>query len=266
MYEIKLVRKDGSSFWTEIVSDPIYNENQRLIGFMGVVRDIDRRKNAEISSALSNKKLKILTSITRHDILNKLTVVMNVLQILEEDIDNPSQLVLTRKGEEATDLIHELIDFTADYENLGVKKPQWFEVESLFIRSVTSFRSSSLSFYSSVQGVFVFADSLLEKVFYNLADNTLRHGGTVSEVHLTGHPEKDGYHLIYSDNGDGISDSDRSNLFQKGYGKNTGMGLFLIREILQITGITIVENGKEGEGVRFEMIIPDGGYGYNNPT
>lgn len=42
----------------------------------------------------------------------------------------------------------------------------------------------------------------------------------------------------------------------QGFGKNTGLGLFLIREILGITGISICENGEPGKGVRFEMSIP----------
>jgi signal transduction histidine kinase len=42
--------------------------------------------------------------------------------------------------------------------------------------------------------------------------------------------------------------------------KNTGLGLFLSREILAITGITITENGTPGKGARFEITVPEGMY------
>ena len=38
------------------------------------------------------------------------------------------------------------------------------------------------------------------------------------------------------------------------------MGLFLVREILAITGITITETGTYGSGARFEIVVPKTGY------
>jgi signal transduction histidine kinase len=56
----------------------------------------------------------------------------------------------------------------------------------------------------------------------------------------------------------GITDEDKKKLFRKGFGKHTGLGLFLSREILAITGITITENGEPGVGARFEITVPKG--------
>jgi len=61
---------------------------------------------------------------------------------------------------------------------------------------------------------------------------------------------------MYRDNGVGISLEDKTRLSKKGFGKHTVPGLFLSREILSITGISITENGKAGEGVRFEIRVP----------
>lgn len=49
-------------------------------------------------------------------------------------------------------------------------------------------------------------------------------------------------------------------IFEKGVGKNTGLGLFLIRSILSITGLEIDEIGVEGEGARFIITIPHGNW------
>ena len=45
-------------------------------------------------------------------------------------------------------------------------------------------------------------------------------------------------------------------IFERGFGNNTGLGLFLSREILSITDITIRETGEPGKGARFEINVP----------
>jgi signal transduction histidine kinase len=65
---------------------------------------------------------------------------------------------------------------------------------------------------------------------------------------------------VYEDNGVGIPTGDKPHLFQKGFGKHTGLGLFLSQEILAITGLTIRESGEPGKGVRFVIAMPTDGY------
>jgi signal transduction histidine kinase len=62
--------------------------------------------------------------------------------------------------------------------------------------------------------------------------------------------------IIYEDDGEGIPAGDKEHIFRRGFGKHTGLGLFLSREILAITGITIRESGEPGKGVRFEILVP----------
>ena len=62
------------------------------------------------------------------------------------------------------------------------------------------------------------------------------------------------------DDGVGIPDADKEHIFDRSFGQNTGFGLFLAREILGITGLSIRENGVHGKGARFEIIIPHGAH------
>jgi signal transduction histidine kinase len=61
---------------------------------------------------------------------------------------------------------------------------------------------------------------------------------------------------VYEDNGNGVVPEEKEKIFLKGFGKHTGLGMFLIREILSITGITIRENGTWQQGARFEIRVP----------
>jgi signal transduction histidine kinase len=103
-----------------------------------------------------------------------------------------------------------------------------------------------------------YADSLFEKVIFTILENSIRHGLKVTDVWFSYQIQNSGLLLIYEDNGIGIGKGNKTRIFEKNFGKNTGLGLFLVLEILSITGISIRENGKEGEGVRFEISIPDG--------
>ena len=107
----------------------------------------------------------------------------------------------------------------------------------------------------------LYADRLIDKVFYNLLDNALRYGGEkMTTIQVSSHEDDDSLVIIFEDNGTGIPAEDKTKLFKKGFGKNTGLGLFLSREILSITGITITENGIPGMGARFEIRVPKGMY------
>jgi signal transduction histidine kinase len=107
----------------------------------------------------------------------------------------------------------------------------------------------------------VFADLLLQNVFYNLIDNALKYGGGQLKTITIFSEETDaGLIIAVEDDGMGISAADKEHLFKRGFGKQTGLGLFLSREILSITSITITENSLFGKGTRFEITVPKDGY------
>ena len=102
----------------------------------------------------------------------------------------------------------------------------------------------------------IFADPWLKKVFYNLIDNTLRYAERVTKITVSFRESVEGLDLLFEDNGIGIPFDEKEKIFERGYGKNIGYGLFMAREILAITELTIRETGKPGEGARYEIQVP----------
>jgi signal transduction histidine kinase len=97
--------------------------------------------------------------------------------------------------------------------------------------------------------------------FYNLLQNSLQYGGErLSEISISSIAINDNLIITVEDNGAGIDPEIKKHLFERGYGKNTGLGLFLSREILGITGISITETSEPGNGARFEISVPKGVY------
>ena len=118
--------------------------------------------------------------------------------------------------------------------------------------------------YTQHVNIEIYADPLLKKVFFNLIDNSLRHNGAkMSYIRVTAsqNPSKiDELVISVEDDGLGVGKEDKPHLFTKGFGKNTGLGLYLSKEILSITGLTIQETGEPGKGARFEILVPKGKY------
>lgn len=232
---------------------------------VGVIRDITQRKKTEQALQLTLKKLNTLSSITRHDILNQLMALRAFIELTKGRVTDPEKAEFLNKADNAAEAIQRQIEFTRNYEDLGVQEPRWQDVGELFRSAVANLPLSGIAVDVQVRGLSVYADPLIIKVFYTLAENSLRHGGTVTEIGLSCSEGSSGLTITYRDNGTGISDADKLYLFEKGFGKHTGLGLFLSREILSITGITISETGTPGSGVRFGILVPKGAYRFSSP-
>jgi PAS domain S-box-containing protein len=229
---------------------------------MGIFHDISEIQMAQDALQLANKKLNLLADITRHDIRNKLTVLGGYLELVREHPREPDYSMYIRKIQDLVGNIGENIEFTRLYQNLGVVAPGWQNVHDIFFHACARIDIRKIYVQSDTGGLDVFADPLLERAFYNLAENTVQHGGRVTTIRISARESPDGVTIIIEDDGSGIPPSDKTKIFSKGYGKNTGLGLFLVREILSITGITIDETGEYHKGARFEMHVPRGTYRY----
>ena len=225
-----------------------------------MIHDIDEIKRAQNALYQANNQINLLNSITRHDILNRVTVVMAYCELLLKDFtDERISTPLSRVLESGNDIRH-LINFTREYQDLGVKKPVWQRLDLIFSYSNIQILLKGITLTLPDSLIEIYADPMLEKVVYNLVENSRRHGQTVTRVMVSYHTQGEDLFITYTDNGVGIPKEEKELIFKKGHGKNTGLGLFLIREILNITGITIKETGNSGEGVRFEMTIPSGSF------
>jgi signal transduction histidine kinase len=210
----------------------------------------------------TNEKLNLLSSITRHDISNQLHALSSYLELSRQTVNDPdlaSELIA--KEEKIADTIAHQINFTRDYEDMGLAAPAWQNVDGIIRQASASLSMKEIRVVVDRPDLEIYADPLLGKVFYNLMDNALKYGGTkITTIGITTHETGTGLTLIFEDDGMGIAGEDKRHLFERGFGKNTGLGLFLSREILAITGITIRETGDPGRGARFEMVVPKGEY------
>jgi len=152
-----------------------------------------------------------------------------------------------------------MVLFTKEYEEIGIHAPVWQDCHKLVENALKEAPLGNVVVNNELPtGIEVFADPLIVKVFYNLMDNAVRYGGKITMIQFSSRESGDEHVIICEDDGNGIPADEKEKIFERGYGKNTGLGLALAREILDITGITIHETGVPGKGARFEMVVPKG--------
>ena len=266
----EVFEKGAAQFETEWVAKsgkriPVENRARRIkfagrTAVLSVARNITERKRAEEALHKADRKLNILSNITRHDINNQLTVLKGNLTLLEKkQLDHPSDDHI-QKVKAAAKRISAMIQFTKEYEDIGVHAAVWQDVRTLIDTSVREVTPGSIKVVNDVPvGTEVFVDPMINKVFHNLIDNAVRHGGNVTTIHFSVEDVDGSHAIICEDDGVGIAANMKEKIFMHVSGNEHGFGLFLSHEILAITGITIKEDGEPGDGAKFIIYVqPEG--------
>jgi len=260
-YTVRIIDRSGITKTLHAVVALIPGTKKSIASYV----DISEQKRSEEALAQVNRKLNLLSSITRHDIVNQLLVLKGYLALLRKKTEEPQLIEYIDRTNKATVNIEHQILFTRDYQDMGVNAPAWQNVKTTILDAWAALPMGSVIVEVDRPDLEILADPLFSKVFYNLIDNSLRYAGEgLQKIRVESKRSDDGLVITYTDDGVGVPDADKKHLFERGFGKNTGFGLFLSREILSITGITIEETGTFGKGAEFTLRVPRGMYRFGN--
>jgi len=256
--DLGIIIKDGQTKIFQTLVFTLFGPGGEVhFGLRG--QDITRYVDLHRSVELMNKKLSILGTATRHDVLNSLTGLFGYLELAECKSKEDQIKKYIQKAKISAETIKKQIEFTRDYQELGSKRPSWIDVGESIRSAYASISEPRIKIDADVSGLRVFADPMIEKVFFNLIDNVHRHSGAnIIKVRFEDKGQEGV--LLFEDDGKGIPAEEKDLIFTRGYGRNSGLGLYLVREVLDITGISIKENGEPGKGARFVITVPKGKY------
>ncbi|MBN1432725.1 MAG: PAS domain S-box protein [Methanomicrobiaceae archaeon] len=257
-FDFRIINKNGDIRWISHNCQPVYDSEGRWAGRREAKRDITFRKKIEEELSKANAKLNLLSSVTRHDVLNQVTALYGYIEVTRDLYEEYDELnVLLSKMEAIMGTIQHQISFTKDYQEIGIDNPVWHHLGETINGAALMLNLNGILLRIDTNDYEVFADPLFDKVVYNLVENSLRHGGgEISEIRFSVDEAEGVFVLVYEDDGKGISYENKDKILIKGFGENTGYGLFLTENILSITGMRIHECGVPCEGVRFEIAIP----------
>jgi PAS domain S-box-containing protein len=265
--ELTFRRKDGSTFEGDITSTSFIEPNgEKSVSL--IIRDITERKKAELNLKESsekikamNEKLRVVGSLTRHDVKNKLSIINANIYLLKKRLGNDPELAKYLDAINTAVLSSDkLFEFSRLYEKIGADELTLINVEDCFNEAVALTPNLiGVEVTNEYKGVTVTADSLLRQLFYNFIDNSLKHGVKVTRIKAYLTRNEQATTLFYEDNGIGISAENKQKLFTESFttGKGSGLGLRLAKRMVDVYGWSIKETGVPDEGVRFEITIPN---------
>jgi len=254
--ELSLLARDGTMRWVLVSS--IRTDEEEVVC---TVVDITDHREARNALSLVNRKLSLLLGITRHDILNQITALRTAAELAKLKTTDPALLHFIGQEETAAQNIQRQIEFVGNYEGIGAHTPVWQNIGARVRALVPAMPDLVIDASPDLDAIEVYADPMLDKVFENLIDNSRRHGEHTRRITFTlAREQNEEIAIVYGDDGIGVPDAEKERVFEKGFGKNTGLGLFLSREILSITDLAMKETGTLGKGARFEIRVPKGKY------
>ena len=179
IFDTEHKRKDGHIIPVEINSHVVVIHGRKMV--LSVVRDISERKKTEEAIRQANRKLNLLSSITRHDVANQLTVVQGYAQLALAKESEPAVAEYLEKIERAVSLIQDQFEFTRTYQELGMHAPAWHRI----YRVIQDTPKQGLTITCTCDEWEIFADPMIGMVFSNLFDNAVRHGETVTDITIS---------------------------------------------------------------------------------
>jgi PAS domain S-box-containing protein len=255
--EYRIKHKDGHWVWVldrGMVTE--WDTTRNPVRMTGTHLNISERKSAEEALRQVNRKLNLLSSLTRHDILNKVSVLLGYLDKAKTLAQDPTLLDYLDRMDTSTKAIGKLVKFTRDYKDLGINPPRWITVKDCLNEVTEWIDPNAVRLTLDLDEWEIYADPQVTRVFRNIFENAGIHGKNVTEIFVECIKKDRGLDVILGDNGIGIPAEMKSEIFEPGMMRNRGLGLFLAKEILSITGLTIEETGVPGKGARFEIHVP----------
>jgi len=258
------MRKNGTEFPIIVNSCPVVRDG-KVVGIRGIMVDITEYMKTEdaLKETLGdlealNEKLRVIGKSTRHDVRNKLSVIVNNLFLAKQNLTNTEPVLkYLDQIELAIDQITNIFDFSRTYEKLGTEKLTNINVGKMLNEAFQLVSGSEkVKLVNQCNDLTVKADSLFRQSFYNLIDDSLKHGEKVSTIKVYYCDQGDCIKIVYEDDGIGIPDTEKQKIFEEGYGKGTGYGLYLVEKTCDVYGWNIKETGTHGQGAQFTINIP----------
>ena len=209
-----------------------------------------------------NQKLNVLSQLTRNDLANQIFVLSSYLELAKHQLVGQDHVIeILQKGVEEVRIIQETLGYSKDYQDMGAKPPKWQIVKMAFLLGISHISIKNIQHSLETENLEIFADPLLEKVCQRLFENSVKHGEHVTRIRVWHTVTPDEATIFFEDDGIGIPGVRKEQIFLRREGTSASRGsLIFVREILDITGITIREMGEPGMGARFELMVPKGAW------
>lgn len=268
------VAADGSRALMETIKTPMHDNSGRLIGVLGIARDITERKRAEELLNEKHAEMERFIYTVSHDLKSPLITVRTFLGYLEQDLAaNDAGRVRQDMGyvRAATDKMERMLGELLEVSRVGrmANPPTILMLRELVAEAVDAVAGQIAQRQVKViltgDDVELYGDRpRLAEIWQNLIENGVKYmGGTADPVIEIGtHKNCEETVFTVCDNGIGIEPKDREKIFGlfsklDAGSEGTGLGLALVKKIVEIyQGRIWVESEGAGRGSTFFFTLP----------
>ncbi|MFA6333318.1 MAG: PAS domain S-box protein, partial [Methanoregula sp.] len=262
--ETPLVKKDGTRVPAEIRLTHLEYRGKEFVYCSS--RDLSERIRLDSALKEANKKLNIYSSIARHDIQNKITILLAYLGRTKKAVTDPRLLDYLNHQEQAAKAIRTEINLTREFKDMGIHPPEWQNIPALVAGVLNRKEHEAARISTDLPDVDIFADGQLDHVFDRLIDRSQERGRENAEIRISHHFRDSALFIVLEDKGPGYSPEEKVQLFEVQNDGSGDHGLLIAREILSLTGIDLTENGVPEDGARFEIRVPETYYRFTGKT
>ncbi|MFW5950430.1 MAG: ATP-binding protein [archaeon] len=261
-------RKDGERYIVDQTITPLTDpdgEIERLVAVNHEITDL-----RELADAFDEQRtqLELLNQVLRHDIRNDMHVILAWAEFLETHVESEGEEMLDRilsSGQhvvELTDIAKTIVEgiFTdVDPQLEPVEIPSF--LTQVIERRRETFDCATISVDGDIPDVAVNANEMLSAVFRNLINNAIQHNDSDEPTVAIAADERDGsVQIRVADNGPGIRPERRVEIFDRDVkgldSEGTGMGLYLVDELIEMYDGSIRIEANEPRGSVFVVELP----------
>ena len=238
---------------------------------LGYARDVTELKEYERTLEQQRDSLTLLNQVVRHDIRNQLMVVESYTELLEDSLPDDRSRTYARTVIEAAKQAAEITETAKDVTDVllqvGAERTP-MSLRDELTEQIETIRAdqdrATVSVDGAIPDVTVLADDLLESVFRNLLTNAVVHNNEdVAEVAVSARVRGDAVRVSIADNGPGIADRQKEQIFQEGEkgleSGGTGVGLYLVKTLVDNYGgdVWVEDNEPTGSVFVVELRLAD---------
>jgi signal transduction histidine kinase len=235
-----------------IISGALLSERRVILTFI----DITTRVAAENALKKANDKLNLLSSISTDYLKRDASEILDLVRQAKNQVSDSLAKVYLLKIGNLISTVSRRIELSLSYRDLGTVPPVWQSVQELLVSIDLSAIKGGISVRFWAERLECYADPLIRDVLRHIVENSFQYGGRFDLLKVRYSEYEEGIVLYIEDNGLGIPALKKHQIFKYDSGAHSGIGLFICRQIVEVSGMTIGETGEEGGGARFEIHIP----------
>lgn len=270
--EILNYRKDGESFWNRLLINPIFDEEGKLINFVGFQQDVTEAKNAKEDLLYKNRELNTFIYKSSHDLRSPIASLIGLIKFAQNETEDERIITYLKMMEESSERLDNILKTLINMISFKQAEPEYEQIDFALlvkeaiesIKKKKTFENIDLMFNFDNQDKIKTDKKILCHILFQLLENAVKfrdvHKNKLKvEVSLLKWPQK--YCIIVRDNGSGIHQEYKEKVFDMFFRANetcpgSGLGLYIVKNFVEKLEGRLYMQTKYGSGTSITIELP----------